>query len=126
MTTTIMQAVADAKSALTPLTPGELKPMLGSDNVLIVDVRDPAEVVDTGKIPGAIVIPRGMLEFHACDTTPMHNQAFSKDKTIVLYCASGGRAALAGKSLKDLGYSDVRFLGSLKNWADAGGRVETL
>lgn len=124
MATTIKDAVAAAKAAVTPITPAELKDILGRDDVLVVDVRDPAEVADTGKVPGAVVVPRGLLEFRACASTPMHDKTFSPDKTVVLYCASGGRAALAGKTLMDLGYTDVRTLGALKDWVDAGGKVE--
>ena len=46
------------------------------------------------------------------------------DKTVLVYCASGGRSALAGKSLQDLGYKDVRNLGGFKDWAESGGAVE--
>ncbi len=67
---------------------------------------------------------RGMLEFRADETTPYHNEAFSKDKTIILYCASGGRSALSGKALLDLGYKDVRNLGGFPAWAESGGDVE--
>ncbi len=67
---------------------------------------------------------RGMLEFRADETTPYHNEALSKDKTIILYCASGGRAALGGKALLDLRYKDVRNLGSFQAWVDAGGDVD--
>jgi rhodanese-related sulfurtransferase len=65
-----------------------------------------------------------MLEFRADAATPYHNEAFAADKTVVLYCASGGRAALAGKALMALGYQDVRNLGAFKDWVEAGGAVE--
>jgi rhodanese-related sulfurtransferase len=55
---------------------------------------------------------------------PSHDPNFSKDKDVIVYCASGGRAALAGKLLKDLGYERVYNLGGFKDWADSGGGVE--
>jgi rhodanese-related sulfurtransferase len=54
----------------------------------------------------------------------MYDPKFQKDKTIVLYCASGGRSALAGKTLKDMGYGDVRNLGGFQDWLAGGGAVE--
>ena len=62
--------------------------------------------------------------FRADETTPYHNPAFSKAKTVILYCASGGRAALAGKALQELGYAKVFNLGGFKDWVAAGGAVE--
>jgi rhodanese-related sulfurtransferase len=65
-----------------------------------------------------------LLEFRADPESPLHDAAFDRGKTIILYCASGGRAALAGKTLKDMGYTDVRNLGGFKDWVEAGGEVE--
>jgi rhodanese-related sulfurtransferase len=65
-----------------------------------------------------------MLEFKADADSPYHDPAFQKDRTIILYCASGGRSALAGKTLKDMGYADVRNLGAFEAWQAGGGAVE--
>jgi rhodanese-related sulfurtransferase len=54
----------------------------------------------------------------------MHDKAFDRAKTVIAYCASGGRSALVGKTLKDMGYSNVRNLGGFKGWLEAGGGVE--
>ncbi len=124
MRKTIMELVAEAKAVVPAISRDEAAAMMDRDGVLIVDVRDDAEVADTGKIKGALHASRGMIEFRADETTPFHNQLFSKDKTIILYCGSGGRAALAGKALMDLGYSDVRNLGAFKDWVEGGGAVE--
>lgn len=124
MSKSIMDVVAEAKAIVPSISPGELKGILGQDRVLIVDVRDAPELTDTGKVQGALNVSRGMLEFRADEATPYHNKAFAKDKTIVLYCASGGRSALAGKALMELGYQDVRSLGAFKDWVEAGGAVE--
>ena len=93
-------------------------------NALVVDVRDAPEVEKTGKIAGAVQVSRGMLEFRADAETPYHDKNFTKDKTIILYCASGGRSALGGKVLKDMGYAHVYNLGAFKDWADSGGPVD--
>jgi rhodanese-related sulfurtransferase len=61
-----------------------------------------------------------MLEFRADPESPYHNRAFAKDKPVALYCASGGRSALAGKTLRELGYTTVYNAGGFKELADAG------
>ena len=119
-----MEIVAAAKQAVPAISPAEATAIMGRDDVLVVDVRDLPELADGGKIKGAIQVSRGMLEFRADETTPYHNPAFSKDKTIILYCASGGRSALSGKALMDLGYTKVRNLGAFKDWVAAAGAVE--
>lgn len=65
-----------------------------------------------------------MLEFRADAASPFHDRSLEKDKTIIVYCASGGRSALAGRVLKDLGYEKVYNLGGFKDWADSGGPIE--
>ena len=121
----IMDRVKAAKQAIPGIAPDEVKGMLGRDDVLIVDVRDGTEVAQSGKVPGAVNVSRGMIEFKADPESPYHDpQVFSKEKTVVLYCASGGRSALAGEALVDLGYTDVRNLGAFKDWVEAGGKVE--
>ena len=94
------------------------------DGTFLLDVREPAEVATSGKVPGAVAVPRGLVEFRADSASPMHDKSFDKSKTVVTYCASGGRSALVGKTLKDMGYTNVRNLGGFKGWVDAGGEVE--
>jgi rhodanese-related sulfurtransferase len=65
-----------------------------------------------------------MLEFRADPGSPYHDPDFSKDRTVVVYCASGGRSALAGHALRRLGFQDVRNLGAFKDWVEAGGDVD--
>ena len=120
----IMEQVADAKAVVPAIGADEVKGMLGRDDVLIVDVRDGTEVAASGKVKGALHASRGVIEFQADPSSPMHKPEFSTDKTVIVYCASGGRSALAGKALKDLGYTDVRNLGGFAGWVEAGGEVE--
>ncbi len=115
----------DAANAAVPrITPAEARAMIDKGDTLVVDVRDAAEVAASGKVAGAINVPRGMLEFRASPETPYFDAHFNPTRTLILYCASGGRAALAGKTLKDMGYDKVFNLGGFKDWKDAGGIVE--
>jgi rhodanese-related sulfurtransferase len=116
--------LAAANAAVPKVSFEEAATLIGRDDVLVVDVRDMPELQSTGKIRGATHVSRGMLEFRADPDSPYHDKALSRDKTVLLYCASGGRSALAGKSLQDLGYRDVRNLGSIKDWIASGGAVE--
>jgi len=93
-------------------------------NAVVVDVRDAPEVEQSGKVAGAVHIPRGMLEFRADPESPYYDQSFAKDKPVIVYCAAGGRAALAGQALKEMGYGEVYNLGGFKDWADAGGAID--
>ena len=124
MATTVKQLLEAANAAVPRVTPAEGREMIAKPNTLIVDVRDAAEVEQSGKVAGAINVSRGMLEFRADPESPYHDKNFAKDKSVVVYCASGGRSALAGKMLKDLGYDQVYNLGGFKDWAESGGAVE--
>lgn len=124
MASSIKDMMAAANAAVPRAKPDEVRTMAGRGDVLLLDVRDPSEVAASGKIKGALNVSRGMLEFRADPESPSYNPAFGKDKTIVVFCASGGRAALSGKTLKDLGYGSVVNAGGFKDLADAGLEVE--
>ncbi len=124
MSVTVKQMLEAANAAVPKISPAQAKEMIGKGNALVLDVRDAPEVEKSGKVEGALHVSRGMLEFRADPDSPYHDKHFSKDKTVILYCASGGRAALAGKVLKDMGYAHVYNIGGLKDWADAGGAIE--
>lgn len=113
-----------ANAAVPRISPSEARNLIANGNTLVVDVRDAPEVEKSGKIAGAVNVSRGMLEFRADPESPYHDKQFSKDKTLILYCASGGRSALASKALKDMGYEKVFNLGAFKDWADGGGATE--
>jgi rhodanese-related sulfurtransferase len=117
--------LVEAANAVVPrISPAQAQEMIAKGNTLIVDVRDAPEVDQSGKIAGAVHVPRGMLEFRADPESPYHDQHFAKDKTVILYCASGGRSALSGQALKELGYAEVYNLGAFKDWAESGGAVD--
>jgi rhodanese-related sulfurtransferase len=118
--------LVEAANAVVPkITAAQAQEMIAGGNTLVVDVRDAPEVEQTGKIAGAVHVSRGMLEFRADPESPYHDQNFAKDKTVILYCASGGRAALGGQALTELGYADVYNLGAFKDWAESGGAIDT-
>ena len=120
----VKQMMEAANAAVPKVTPAKAKEMIAKGDTLVVDVRDGTEVAASGKVAGAVHISRGLLEFKADPEAPTHDKNFTKDKNIVLYCGSGGRAALAGKLLKDLGYEKVFNMGGFKDWADSGGPID--
>ena len=124
MATSVKQMLEAANAAVPKISPAQAKEMMANGNTLVVDVRDAPEVAASGKVAGAVHVSRGMLEFRADPQSPYHDKNFAPDKTVVLYCASGGRSALAGKALKDLGYDKVFNMGGFKDWAESGGAVE--
>ncbi len=124
MATSVKQLLEAANAAVPRITPTQAKEIMAKGNTLVVDVRDAAEVAQSGKVPGAVNVSRGMLEFRADPESPYHDKNFAKDKTVILYCASGGRSALSGKTLKDFGYGQVYNLGAFKDWAEGGNPVE--
>ena len=124
MTTNVKQMIEAANAVVPRITPAQAKDLVVKGDTLIIDVRDAPEVAKSGKISGAVNVSRGMLEFRADSETPYYDANFQKGKTIILYCASGGRSALAGKTLKDMGYTHVYNLGGFKDWAESGGAVE--
>ena len=124
MATTVKEMLAAANAAVPKLQPAEAEAMRKKGNVLVVDVRDIAEVKESGKLKGAVNVSRGMLEFRADPESPYHNAEFQKDKTVLVYCASGGRSALSGQTLKSMGYKTVYNLGGFKDLKEAGLETE--
>ena len=123
MATTAKQLV-EAANAVVPKISGKEAQDMAAQGAVIIDLRDSAELAATGKAAGAVHIPRGSLEFKADLSSPTAEKSLAFDKPVILHCASGGRAALAGKLLKDMGYEKVFNLGGFKDWVEAGGKVE--
>lgn len=124
MATSVKQMMAEANAAVPRISPAQAKELIAKSEAVVVDVRDATEVRSTGKLAGALHIPRGMLEFQADPELPSHNKALDKAKTVIVYCASGGRSALAGKTLKDMGYGQVLNGGGFMELAQGGVPVE--
>lgn len=124
MATSLKELIEAANAVVERLTPQQAQELMARADALVVDVRDAPEVEKTGKIAGALHVSRGMLEFRADPGSPYHDRSFARDKAIIVYCASGGRSALSGKTLKDLGYEKVYNLGAFKDWVDSGGDID--
>mgnify|MGYP000506834026 FL=1 len=106
------EILQDARSKVEDIDPFSV---IGKeDQYTIIDVREPGEVQESGMISGAHNIPRGLLEFQL-----KPSEGFPPDTPILVYCAVGARAALAGVTLKELGFTNVRNLGGFKDWQDA-------
>ena len=122
---TTAKSLVDAANAVVPKISGkDAIDMVGKGDAVLIDIRDSAELAATGKAAGAVHIPRGSLEFKADLSAPSADKSLAFDKPIILHCASGGRAALAGKLLKEMGYQTVYNLGGFKDWVEAGGKVD--
>jgi len=125
ITRSVKQIVAEAGKEIRALTVEEAMAMLGRDDVLFVDVRDVRELAESGRIPGARHVPRGLLEFWIDPASPYHKPFFAGDRTFVFYCALDWRSALAAKAAQEMGLAPVAHLaGGLEAWVAAGGPVE--
>lgn len=119
---TASDLVAEARAKIREVAPGAFHAAVA--DAVIIDVREPSEF-ETGHIPGAINIPRGVLEFQV-DAHPavanVSDPALShKERPIVVVCRTGGRAALSAVNLQRLGFADVRSIaGGVLAWGEAG------
>ena len=119
------EMVAEAKGRVENLTPEQVAAEIEGGGVVLVDIREDDERQRDGAIPGAVRAPRGMLEFWADPTSPYHREEFDPARRTVLYCASGGRSALAADTLQGMGYGNVAHLdGGIKGWREGGHPVE--
>ena len=124
MSTGVKQLIEAANAAVPRISPAQAQNMIAAGQAVIIDVRDAPEVEKSGKVAGAMHVSRGMLEFRADPDSPYHDKALHRDRPVILYCASGGRSALSGKTLKDLGYTQVYNLGAFKDWVENGGAID--
>ena len=123
MAKTAKDMIAAARARIENLSAEQVAASLAG--ALVVDLREAEELGKEGAIPGAVHVPRGLLEFAADPTSPAHRAGFDPNGRVILYCASGGRSALAAATLKDLGYERVAHLdGGFKAWKDQGRPIE--
>jgi len=120
------QAMVDtANREIETIPTAEAIKMLGREDVVFVDIRDPRELDREGKIPGAFHAPRGMLEFWIDQDSKYHKPIFNQDKKYLFFCAGALRSALAAKSAQDMGLKPVAHIeGGFGAWKKAGGPVE--
>ncbi|MGI9512774.1 MAG: rhodanese-like domain-containing protein [Anderseniella sp.] len=103
--------LAEANAVIETVSVQDFPYLQDEPDVVVVDVREAIERETEGTIPGSVHASRGLLEFHADPECPAHNPKLQPDKRIVLFCGTGGRSALAAKTLQEMGYPDVFSLG---------------
>ncbi len=117
--------VAEANAAVETVPTAEAIGLVGRDDTVLVDLRDPRELEREGRIPGAFHCPRGMLEFWIDPASPYHKPVFAEDKRFVFFCGGGWRSALAARTAQDMGLAPVAHIeGGFSAWKKAGGPVE--
>jgi len=125
ITVSAKQLVEAAKSEIEEISAADALKLLGRDDVLLVDIRDPRERERDGKVPGTFHCTRGMIEFWIDPDSPYYKPQFGEDKKFVFFCAGGLRSALAAKTAQDMGLKPVaHVIGGYKAWKEAGGPTE--
>jgi rhodanese-related sulfurtransferase len=116
---TVAQLITEAVAQIDKVTPAAAAAEIAEGKVTILDVREPVEWEH--HLAGAVQVPRGLLEFVADPTSPRHNPELDPTERVIVYCHSGARAALAVKTLLDMGYDNVANLeGGISAWTEAG------
>ena len=119
--------VAEANAMIETLSVADAQALLGQDDVVLVDLRDPRELEREGKMPGAFHCPRGMLEFWIDPESPYHKPVFAQDKKFVFFCGGGWRSALAAKVAHEMGLKPVAHIdGGFAAWKKAGAPIESV
>lgn len=114
------QMLAEANAVIETVSVQDLGYLLDDPDVVLVDVRETVERERDGLIPGSVHAPRGLLEFQADPESPAYNTELRPEDRLILYCGSGGRSALAAKTLLDMGYAEVASLaGGFEAWRSA-------
>lgn len=120
--------VDDAMAVVTTYSVAEVQARLDDGRLQLVDIRDPRELERGGTLPGALLAPRGMLEFWVDPDSPYYKPVFGDEaKEYVLFCGAGWRSALAAKTLQEMGMANVAHMdGGFTDWTQQGGPVQTL
>ena len=100
--------IEDALKEIKTLSPSEALKLSKENKCNLIDIRDMVELQNTGRIENSFNIPRGMLEFSIHPESPFFKkEKMDPNKEMVLFCAAGGRSALAAKTLQDMGFKKV-------------------
>ena len=122
------QLVAEAMAEVKTYSVTEVQARLADPAVQIVDIRDVRELEREGTVPGALLAPRGMLEFWVDPASPYYKPVFGDEgREFILFCGAGWRSALAAKALQDMGMTNVAHIeGGFTDWVKQGAPTETL
>ena len=124
---TLKELLKEANSSTQSINPTKAMDLVGNNEFIFIDLRDKSELLKSGKIPGAISCPRGMLEFFIDNKSPYHKEIFSQKKNFIFYCASGFRSALGTQTASKMGVKKVSNLtGGFSAWVKSGGVVEKI
>jgi len=120
--------VDEATAQVTTYSVAQVRARLGAPDLQLVDIRDVRELQNEGTVPGSVHAPRGMLEFWVDPGSPYFKPVFGDEaKEYVLFCGAGWRSALATKTLRDMGMTNVAHVdGGFAEWKKQGAPVETL
>ncbi len=99
---------------------GDAKALIDNGEAVVIDVRERAEIMASGKVPGAMVIPLAEFLAKTDPASPEREDSLRQETPIILYCASGKRSEFAGNKLLEFGYREVFNLGGLSDWQLAG------
>ena len=103
--------VEEALKVVKTITPEEAMKLDSENKCNLIDIRDGAELQKLGTIENSFHIPRGLLEFSIHpESAYVQNNQLDLNKEIVLFCAAGGRSALAAKTLKEMGFDKVSHI----------------
>ena len=124
---TLKDLLKEANSSIQSINPNEAMDLVDDNDFLFIDLRDKTELLKSGKIPGAISCPRGMLAFFIDHKSPYHKEIFAQEKNFIFYCASGLRSALGTQTASKMGVKKVSNLtGGFSAWVKSGGVVEKI
>ena len=100
--------VSEALKTVKTITPEEALKLTNENKCNLIDIRDQVELEKLGRIENSLHISRGLLEFSIHPDSPfVQNNQLDLNKELVLFCAAGGRSALAAKTLKEMGFKNV-------------------
>lgn len=121
---TLKDYLDEANEVVPRVTPQEGMEIHSEGNAVFIDVRDSNSLRQTGTIAGAYHVPRGMVELSADPESAYYKPFFKKDAQICIVCGGGLMAAMAGKTLMEMGFENVINVGGMNAWKEAGGPVE--
>ncbi len=121
---TAMQYLEEANAAVIRIPSKAAVAIHKKGGGIFIDVRDSADIAKRGTVAGAFRIPRGFIKFAADFSLRYHNEPLKKNEDTYFVCGLGGQAALAGYTLKEMGFKSVTNIGGFNYWKEADGPTE--